>query len=160
MFAWPIAGILMTGPTMSAELLPAGHEEAASVQSDRSSQPTSALSQFIVAHLPLTDRFEADRKTWKFEVPSELIAASFHIARFPESEEKINIRQLNDALRGCSLSNRMNANNVSITVHYDCARGERARIVYNFSEGRLERVLVGDIPKVLRCGICVDGASN
>lgn len=157
-------GMLKTG-LLTAILASAAN---ASVNEPRSSELTqtddrsSDLSRFVLAHLPLTDDFEAVRKSLRSEVPSELVTDDFHMARFPGGEDQVTVRQLNEALEGCVPNNRMNANYVSITVHYSCPVRQRSRLVYNFENGRISRVLVGDIPQELRCsdGICIDRAER
>ena len=147
----PIASINAGGADLS-------EEDQAGLRDD----DLSDLGRFVIRHLPLIDQFELARHNTDSQVLDRVLADDHHFARFPGGKKRINLKQLNDALRGCVPSDRMTANKVAITIHYDCPHNQRLRLVYNFNDQRIERVLVGDVPRKLRCldGICIDRAEK
>jgi hypothetical protein len=72
-----------------------------------------------------------------------ITTVDFHVAQFPEGEDRLSIQQLRSMVGECELNNEFHSNSVAVTIFYKCPNGSAPRLVFNFRRGKISRVLAG-----------------
>ena len=112
-------------------------------------QAIDAMSAYVIESLPIVARFEAALSSGDRDRLASLTTEDFHVVDRSDYEKKLTLNALFDYIDGCEPAGRMSANGSSITITHMCNGYEYRYVLYNIRDGRLSRIIIGDVPRLM-----------
>ncbi|MFO6447418.1 hypothetical protein ACLBKU_09775 [Erythrobacter sp. NE805] len=108
------------------------------------------IGTFAIESLPLVIGFDEALQAHDEVAMRALAADDLQIeplfGRLLDENKSLKFKDLYDFVSRCTQTGRMSANHVSVTVHYDCPKEMRGNMVFNFDDGKISRVAIGELP--------------
>lgn len=110
---------------------------------ERPDSKAADAAELIAASRPQIETFLGSLEADANRDTKAVTTVDFQVAQFPEGEERLSMQQLGSMVDECELSEKFQSNSVAVTVFYKCPNGSSPRLVFNFRDGKISRVLAG-----------------
>jgi|GEM_PF-5323044 len=108
------------------------------------------VATFAMGGLAEVIEFDEALEINDVEAISKITTEDFQIepflGRLLDENKALGITDLLEFRSRCTQEGRISSNHVAITVHYSCPNNMQGRMVFNFEDGRISRVSIGEIP--------------
>ncbi len=108
----------------------------------------ATMRAYVVEGLPVVERFEEALVNTDRGRVADATTADFHVVDRSDYDTKLGLDALLRYIEGCPSANRMSANVASIAITHVCKGYEYRDVLYNVRDGRVSRVVIGEIPSL------------